>query len=258
MSKDEELRAFDDYREFEGNQSACQKILVICLNRLRVFYRSPFQWFIFVIPTLYVVIQLFIVYAIVASLTEGKGTNKIITIMFTFYFTLFLVLGQLLTASVFGFAPMQERKEGLRQMMHMSGLSSIQYYAGLFLGDLFLFSCSGVVLSLALIPFPQIMVGSQIFNFFISYVFFGAALINMCYILAHIFSEAETGQKYLGVLILVGFLVGPIVLSLIFAAILGFEHSISGALSVWYYIDPVVAFILTLYNQCCIGKPDLD
>lgn len=56
MSQEEEDAAFDDYARFEGEQSMLQKIGVIFVNRLKNFSRSTFQWFILVVPLLYVII----------------------------------------------------------------------------------------------------------------------------------------------------------------------------------------------------------
>lgn len=114
------------------------------------------------------------------------------------------------------------------------------------------------MITLALLPVQQIMVHSQVFNFLISYVFFGAALINLTYTLAHLFSDPETGQKYLGLCFLLCFLLGPIAISLIGAAIFGFDSSLSGALSFWFYIDPIVCFTLQLYNLCCAEKSVME
>ena len=114
MSEEEEARAFDDYKRFEGEQSPLQKIFVIFINRVKVFYRSAFQWFILVLPLFYVIIQLFIAYSIIVTVTDEESTQRIVTIFFTFYFTFFLVLGQSFTAGLYAFVPMSEKKGGLR------------------------------------------------------------------------------------------------------------------------------------------------
>ena len=40
MTEEEEKKALEDYFEYEGRQSCCQKIAVIFLHRLQNFYRS--------------------------------------------------------------------------------------------------------------------------------------------------------------------------------------------------------------------------
>ena len=229
------------------------------MNRLKVFYRSTAQWFILVFPLLYVIIQLFIAYTIIITVVTDDGSvGKITEIFFTFYFTFFLVLGQALTASLYSMVPMFEKKAGLRQMMHMSGLSSFQYFLGLFLGDILLFVCPAAVISIALIGFEEIMVRSQIGNFFLSFTLFGMCLISFTYVFSHVFDDPETSGKYMALIFVLGMLFGPIAISMIFAAIFGFDDSVSSAISIWYFIDPIVTFVLQLFTICCTGKPDLD
>jgi len=152
---------------------------------------------------------------------------------------------------------MFEKKHGLRQMMHMSGLSSFQKFFGLFSGDLFLFTIPALVISLCLIGFGEIMVKQEIGNFFLCFMLFGACLINLSYVFSHIFDDPETSGKYMALIFTLGMLFGPIAISMIFAAIIGFDNSVSNALSVWYFIDPIVTFVIQLYTICCTGKPDL-
>jgi len=194
------------------------------------------------IPLIYVIIQLFIAYSIIVTVTQEDDTDKIITIFFTFYFTFFLVLGQSFTAGLYAFVPMTEKKGGLRQMMHMSGLSSFQYFLGLWLGDMTLFFGPAVVLSLALLGFPEIMVQDQVFNFFVSYMFYGMALTNFTYLCAHLFDNPDTGTKYIALICVLGLIFGPVAISLIFAAIFGFSSSVGNAISVWYFINPTLSF----------------
>jgi len=143
-------------------------------------------------------------------------------------------------------------------MMHMSGLSSLEYYLGLILGDICLFTVPAVVISLVLIAVPQIMVSSSIGPFFISFVLYGLALINQVYCFMHLFDNPDTALKYVALIFFLVLLLIPIALSMIFAAIFGFSDSVGAALGFWYWIDPQVCFVIQLYTLCCLGKPDLD
>jgi len=92
-----------------------QKIGVIFLNRLKVFMRSSFQWYILSFPLLYVIIQLFIAYAVIVTVvTDSTDLSRVVAIFFTYYFTFFLILGQSFTAGLYAFVPMAEKKGGLR------------------------------------------------------------------------------------------------------------------------------------------------
>ena len=116
MTEEEELAAFEDYKQFPGEQSFWQKVFVIYWNRIRVFLRSGFQWYVLMIPLLYVIIQLFIAYAIIVTVVKDGGdkVNKVIAVFFTFYFTIFLVLGNSFTSGLYSTVPMFEKKNGLR------------------------------------------------------------------------------------------------------------------------------------------------
>lgn len=143
-------------------------------------------------------------------------------------------------------------------MMHMSGVSSIEYYLGLFMGDMTLFTLPAVVISLALLAVPQIMVQSQVGYFFISYMFYGMALTNMVYAFAHMFSNPDTTLQYMGLIFFLVLLLIPIGLSLMIAAIIGFNTSIAETLSIWYWINPQICFCIQLFTICCYEKPSLD
>ena len=104
------------------------------------------------------IIQLFIAYAIIKTVVKGDNVNKFVEIFFTFYFTGFLVLGQSFTAGLYAFVPMTEKSGGLRAMMNMSGLSSLEYYLGLSFADWIIFIAPGVVITFSLFAVPQVMV----------------------------------------------------------------------------------------------------
>ena len=55
-----------------------------------------------------------------------------------------------------------------------------------------------------------------------------------------------------------GFLLGPIAISMILAAIFGFESSVENCISPWYFLDPIVTFAIQLFSICSHEKPDLD
>lgn len=64
MSEEEETQAFNEYMAFEGEQGFFQKVHVVFLNRLRMFYRSGYQWAILFTPLLYILLQLLIIFAV--------------------------------------------------------------------------------------------------------------------------------------------------------------------------------------------------
>ena len=102
------------------------------------------------------------------------------------------------------------------------------------------------------------MVSEQIGSFFISYILFGACLINLAYVLSHIFDNPDTASKYMTLIFLLGFVMLPVAISMIFASFFGWEETIVDALSIWYFIDPIILFTAQLFLICCKGKPYLD
>ena len=52
---------------------------------------------------------------------------------------------------------MTEKKGGLRAMMNMSGLTSIEYYLGLSFADWTIFMAPGIVITASLFAVPQVM-----------------------------------------------------------------------------------------------------
>ena len=80
------------------------------------------------------------------------------------------------------------------------------------------------------------------FNFFISYMFYGMALTNFTYLCAHLFDNPDTGTKYIALIAVLGLIFCPIAISMIFAAIFGFSDSVINAISFWYFINPTLSF----------------
>ena len=83
-------------------------------------------------------------------------------------------------------------------------------------------------------------------------------MTNFTYVFTHIFDDPDTGTKYMAMIYTLGMLFCPIAISMIFAAIFGFDSSVANCISPWYFIDPIMTFAIQLYSICCTGKPDLD
>ena len=71
LSEQEEQQAFDEYAQYTGEQSSMSKISVIFVSRLRLFYRNGFQWVLIFAPLLFVVLELFLIYAILESSVDN-------------------------------------------------------------------------------------------------------------------------------------------------------------------------------------------
>ena len=79
--------------------------------------------------------------------------------------------------------------------------------------------------SLLLLAFEDIMARAQIPEFFIVFLFFGCAMNVLSYSLSHLFTDPDTGIKYLSLLYVFGFFIGPFIITSIIAAIVDKETS---------------------------------
>ena len=72
-------------------------------------------------------------------------------------------------------------------MQHMNGLTSLEYFAGLLLGDMTIYAITCTILSITLYFLPMIMDASFIPEFFICYMLYGAAIMNIVYIFSYFY-----------------------------------------------------------------------
>ena len=90
------------------------------------------------IPIIFVSMQCFIIYAMVKATQQDKTddeVNKIVSIGLKFGFGGILPLGYSFITGLSAMIPMREKSGGLRHMMHLFGLSSVEYYIGLKIAD---------------------------------------------------------------------------------------------------------------------------
>ena len=75
--------------------------------------------------------------------------------------------------------------------------------------------------SLLLLAFEDIMDHEDVPEFFIVFLFFGCAMNVLSYVWSHVFTDPDTGIKYLSLIYVFGFFIGPLVGTSIIAAIVG-------------------------------------
>ena len=213
----------EDYFKFEGRQSVCSKICMIAHHRIILFYRDASQWVALLIPILFVTMMAFIFYSLVKVIATGQNADvdRIVPLMLKVVFGFFLTIGSTFTAGMSANLPMEEKKGGLRHMMHLFGLNSLQYWTGTWLGDALIVAIPPTVIAVVLLVFDDIMERHYVPEFFILFWMFGNTLNTISYLFSHIFSSPETGIKYISLIYSLGFLIGPLVLWSIFASLLG-------------------------------------
>ena len=73
-------------------------------------------------------------------------------------------------------------------------------------------------------------------------------MINLAYLIHHMFDDPETAIKYTGLMTLFTTIFIPGIVTTIVAAIFKFENGYEESLYFWFFIDPVLAFVSTTFN----------
>lgn len=224
MSAEDEELAMRDYFEYEGRQSCCQKICVITLHRLQLFYRSGVQWVACLLPLAFVSMMCFCFYTITRSVVKDpEDIKEVIPIMLKVIFGIFLTIGYTFTAGMSAILPMKERQGGLRHMMHLFGLNSFQYFFGMAIGDWIIITVPATVASLLVLCFEDIMQRQYVWEFWLIFMFFGCSMNVFSYLFSHLFGNPDTGVKYISLIYSLGLLIIPLIVTSVIAGIIGEE-----------------------------------
>ena len=103
-----------------------------------------------------------------------------------------------------------------------------------------------VIGSVLVLAFEEIMERDQVPNFLVTYAFYGCALNVFCYLFAHLFSNPDTGSKYMSLLFIIGLLAAPFGISAIIAVIGGGEQDYEATMGFWYFFSPLITFTITV------------
>ena len=114
--------------------------------------------------------------------------------------------------------------------------------------------------SLLLLAFEDIMAHSEVPEFFIVFLLFGCAMNVLSYTLSHIFTDPDTGVKYLSLIYVFGFFIGPLVVTSILAGIFGDRegNSFQDGFSFWFFFSPLITFSLVIQNICYKSNDEID
>ena len=229
------------------------------LHRLQLFYRSSAQWIALFLPLLFVTMMCFNFYSITKSVVKDPEALKVVVpMMLKIFFGFFLTIGYTFIAGGSAILPMQEKKIGLRHMMQLFGVNTIQYWIGMAIADWIIVLIPACCYSLLLLAFEDIMDHSEVPEFFIVFLFFGCAMNVLSYCLSHLFSDPDTGIKYLSLIYVFGFFIGPIVGTSIIAGIVGEDQSAQDGFSFWFFFSPLITFSLVTQNICYKSNDEID
>ena len=259
MSPEDEEKAMQDYFEYEGRQNCCQKICVVLLHRLQLFYRSGVQWVACLLPLAFVSMMCFCFYSIVRSVVKDPDEVKeVVPIMLKIIFGIFLTIGYTFTAGISAVLPMKEKQGGLRHMMHLFGLNSFEYFLGMAIADWVIVAVPATVASLLVLIFDEIMMRKYVWEFWIIFMFFGCAMNVFSYLFSHLFSNPDTAVKYISLIYSLGLFFGPLIVTSIIAGIIGEDQSFQDGFSFWFFFSPLCTFWLVTQNVCYRGTEDLE
>ena len=250
-----------DYFAYEGQQSICNKLFYIMLHRLQLFYRSSAQWIALFLPLLFVTMMCFNFYSITKSVVKDPEDLKVVVpLILKIFFGFFLTIGYTFIAGGSAILPMQEKQIGLRHMMHLFGVNTIQYWIGMAIADWIIVLIPACCYSLLLLAFEDIMAHSEVPEFFIVFLLFGCAMNVLSYTLSHIFTDPDTGVKYLSLIYVFGFFIGPLVVTSILAGIFGDRdgNSFQDGFSFWFFFSPLITFSLVIQNICYKSNDEID
>ena len=153
---------------------------------------------------------------------------------------------------------MTENKEGLRKMMHLSGLNSFEYLFGMLIADTLLFLIPLVVFFIMLYSVPLIMELALVWKFTLCYALFGPAMISLTYLMTKLFDNPETGMKYISTISSLALLMAPIAISFLFAAIFHENpNTLSTIFGIFYCVNPMTSLLIQTFFYCSQGKEGL-
>ena len=143
-------------------------------------------------------------------------------------------------------------------MMHLFGLNSLEYFIGMALADLLIVFIPPAFCSIILLIFDDIMSNEHLPEFLPLFWIFGCTLNIFSYLFSHLFSNPETGIKYISLLYSLGFFFGPLVLWAILAAATSDEDLVSTGYSIMFYTSPLFTFWVSTLNISFKSNEDLD
>ena len=205
-------------------------------------------------PLMFTAMMCFIFYSIIKSVVKDPQTlDQAVPLMLKGFFGFQLTIGFTFTAGVSAILPMKENKEGLRHMMSLFGLNSFQYFTGMLLADAIISLVPNLVISLLLLAFEQIMNKEVIWQFSVVFFCFCCTMTCFSYLFSHIFSNPDTGVKYIALIYSLGLFIGPIVITSVIAAFAEKESSFTDGFTFWYFFSPLMTFSIITQNICYSG-----
>lgn len=270
MSEEDEQKAMQEYFAFEGRQSCCQKVTFVFVHRMQNYYRSTYQWVANLLPLAFITILTFVLYSIMKASKPapeidpdtGEDFNanyesEIIPMVIKYEFAAINIIAFAITGGMSAMLPLKEKEGGLRHMMRLTGLSSLQYWLGMFLADFVIALIPTTIASVILLFFDTIMARELVIEFFVDFQLFIAAVNCFSYLFSHAFSDPDTAIKNLSLIYIFGMFMGPFFITLIVNLFMQMETFFASAMTFWYFISPFFTFLVFTINVCTRDVPML-
>ena len=136
-------------------------------------------------------------------------------------------------------------------MLSVVGVTSLPYFCGIFMADFIVALMPNALFTICLFGMNGfLMPASQVCIWTVIFMFFSGAMINLAYLIHHMFDDPETSIKYTGLMTLLTTILIPVILTTIIAAFFKFENGFHQSLYFWFFLDPVLAFVATTFNFC--------
>jgi len=146
-------------------------------------------------------------------------------------------------------------------MMHLFGLNSFQYWLGMALADLVIVLIPASICSILLLFFDEIMDTEVVGEWFFLFWIFGCSLNIYSYLFSHIFSNPETGIKYISMIYSIGLFIGPLVVWAIVVGLISLDDDgelLQLGYSICYCVSPLFCFAITTYDVAVRGHDLID
>ena len=214
------------------------------IRRFIVFAREPRQWAMLIAPFVnvvsYIILMSTLIIAVVGQ--QSNYTKTIIRDFTAYFFPFLLLLGFCTSSGIYMIISLYDKEKKMRQYMFLSGVGPFSYYLGLYAADFLLFLITMSIFGGSVFLFQLKIYTSQIFEFGLLMLSFGAVLIPFTYLFQHWFKNSDSAFRFIGLYyLLLGMLV-PSLLAIIFGIATMSVKGVEIARAICFFFDPFFTF----------------
>lgn len=225
---------FQRYLSASANPAFCSQVSGMFVRRLKQFARETRMQILLASPFVTIIFTYFLVSGLIYQNSDNPDVQRTRSLILSFLFSFFVLTGFSLCTGLFILAPVADRQQNLRQMLNFVGMKPLAYYTGSFLADLILFTIPTVGFIALLFPMGinYLYMDYSWAVFLALMVSFGLSLIALTYLIAFLFSNANTAFKIIG---LVYFICGCILPTVVGGVITALSRDESTMKTIKYF-----------------------